>query len=170
MTNLSKLLTIMAIAAIYAGCKIEKIEPVSIVGKWTVDKVVVDDYTINDIPFMDFYVNNVGLTTEEAQEFYDSHVGDASRSGSFEFTEDGNYTEIWGDVSLSDTYTLDDNILVLDDSNYFYDVYSFDTKVDVVSLTETELVLSGVRKSMGFIDDDDQWDNIVMKITMTLSR
>ena len=133
----------------------------SIVGSWTVSETSMD-MTIDGISWLDYMVNELGLTSEIAETSWAEIQSETDMEGIVEFKDEGVFTTEWvGDAPELGTWILDGNNLTIN-------VEGDDTMVfDVITLSDTQLVIKNTETESEDMDQDgtEETMEIVMQLT-----
>lgn len=137
----------------------------SIEGAWTYESATAS-VTIDGKDILEFF-KAMGLDDAQAQVFADLMTAEMIQSsGSIEFKSDGTYSATWDGEAETGTYTLSDDkkTLTIDASD------DDAATMDVVTLSDSQLVLKLSETSKEDMDEDGTDEEISFEITMNLKR
>ena len=173
--NFAKLLSLLALVVsvcFFSSCEKDDdgdagVDAASIIGAWTSTGTVVD-ITINDVSIIDFFMEELGLSEAEAEEFSSLFEDEMDMEGTVEFKEDGEFATNWeGDAPESGTWALSNENTILtiaidgEDENMVFDVITLTSSLLTIEQTQTELE---------DMDQDGTDETMKMKMTMSFSK
>lgn len=133
-----------------------------IVGNWTLKSVNLDAVTYDGVDFVTYYVETLGASQAEAEQYYTEMEGmTTAMTGSINVKDDGTYSSTMGDETTSGTYELssDGNTLTTDKGT------SDEMVMTITELTEDNLKLTYTEEDT----DDMNYDGVNETISMTMS-
>ncbi|GEM_PF-327274 len=136
-----------------------------IVGVWTVSNVE-GDIEINGISFMDYLIDLLGMTQEEAEDALEEMLEDFPASGTITMNADGTYNSNFNDEVDSGTWHLSANGKVLTIDKDTEDEMVF----DVTTLTNSKLVIEATETEHVDMNDDMVDELLEVTVIMTFTK
>lgn len=159
-------LAVISISLVFTtGCeKEDEGITASIIGSWTVTETSMD-MTIDGVPWLNYMVNELGMTSETAELDWAEMQAETDMEGTVEFKDGGIFTSAWEDDDPElGSWTLDNEKLTIN-------VEGDDTMVfDVITLSETQLVIKLTETDSEDMDQDGTEETVEMIMQMTFIR
>lgn len=170
--NLAFLLTMSVTLSFLASCSEDDEgdnvgSSEDLIGTWNVSALDFE-FTINGEDFIQWLVDNAGLSNDDAEFFRDLFETAFSEdiTGSFNFNADGTYTATDGGTTYeTGTWSLDGNLLTLN-----VDGDDEPVTLTVNTLTSSALVLSLEETQTEDFDEDGATEEIRIAIQITLAK
>ena len=136
-----------------------------LIGKWTIASSSVD-MTIDGVSVVDFLVEALGITEEQAKQFEQIYTDELSMSGTIEFMADYTYEANFdGDVTTGTwKLTSGGKEMIMDEGT------EDETTVKIVSANATKMVVRISDSDTEDIDEDGTDENLVYTIEMVLTK
>ncbi len=139
-----------------------------LIGTWTVDGVTFE-FTIDGVDIITWLVDNLGLSTEDADEFrgiFEAAFEEGFISGTITFDDDGTYQSTIGGEADSGDWELNGSTLTIQSSA----PGDSPTNIEITTLTSSSAVLSFSETEEEDFDDDGTREELAITIEMTLSK
>jgi hypothetical protein len=163
--NLLKQGTLLLLVSVFILTSCEKDEESKedqLIGKWNITSVETV-ITINGKDIIDYFMEDLGLSQSEAEEFAEWFTFDIT--GTIEIKSDGTYETVFDGETDSGTWELVDNTLTLDKGT------NDEVEVEIISITSSKLVFEMVESDNSEdFDEDGTNDNLVMKMKYNCSK
>lgn len=148
----------------------EKTSENKLLGTWTVTEADLD-IEVNDMPLLDYLVDYLDLSEEEAVIYaaaFESIYSDFATDGlKITFNSNNTYTgEMPGEAPQNGTYSLsaDGKTLTLDGGT------EDESQVSIISLTSTTLEVKQEEEGEEDFDEDGEDESLKIKVEMTLTK
>jgi hypothetical protein len=163
--NLLKQGTLLLLVSVFILTSCEKDEESKedqLIGKWNITSVETV-ITINGKDIIDYFMEDLGLSQSEAEEFAEWFTFDIT--GTIEIKSDGTYETVFDGETDSGTWELVDNTLTLDKGT------NDEVEVEIISITSSKLVFEMVESDNSEdFDEDGTNDTLVMKMKYNCSK
>lgn len=165
--NLKNLLALLIVFLAITGCEKEEAASANkndLISIWTITD---SDFnvSINNVPIVDFIMQTLGVTREQAEAFAEDFGGD-DITGTIEFKEDGTYVSIENDIEDVGTWELinDGKQMILDKGTEFETTVTF----SAFSASSATITFSETEKED--LDEDDVDETIKYTVIITLKK
>ena len=167
--NFSRLISLLLFSTAFifiTGC--EKDDPdgfASIIGTWTSSESTID-VTIDGISFVDYLVDQMGMSSETADAFLAEMSDNSTPTGSVEFKEDGIFTSDWEDSEPElGAWTLEGDVLSIT-----VDGSTEEMVFKVLTLTASQLTIENSMTEFEDMNQDGTEEEMIIKSQMGFTR
>lgn len=167
--NFSRLISLLLFSTAFifiTGC--EKDDPdgfASIIGTWTSSETIID-VTIDGISFVDYLVDQMGMSSETADAFLAEMFDNSTVTGSVEFKEDGIFTSDWeGNEPELGAWTLEGDVLTIT-----VDGSTEEMVFKVLTLTASQLTIENSMTESEDMNQDGTEEEMIIKSQMGFTR